>query len=95
MREHFKEKKKTMNRKQVAAALMLMSAASLANAQRATENNDTTIAKRYELGEVQVSASRNNAKVKEIPASISVIDHPINIYHPEGEYLKGLVLYVE
>ncbi len=22
-------------------------------------------------------------------------DHPINIYHPEGEYLKGLVLYVE
>jgi len=23
------------------------------------------------------------------------IDHPINIYHPEGEYLKGLVLYVE
>jgi 23S rRNA (cytosine1962-C5)-methyltransferase len=23
------------------------------------------------------------------------VDHPINIYHPEGEYLKGLVLYVE
>jgi 23S rRNA (cytosine1962-C5)-methyltransferase len=22
-------------------------------------------------------------------------DHPINIYHPEGEYLTGLVLYVE
>jgi 23S rRNA (cytosine1962-C5)-methyltransferase len=22
-------------------------------------------------------------------------DHPINIYHPEGEYLKGLILYVE
>lgn len=22
-------------------------------------------------------------------------DHPINIYHPEGEYLKGLVLYAE
>jgi 23S rRNA (cytosine1962-C5)-methyltransferase len=22
-------------------------------------------------------------------------DHPINIYHPEGEYLKGLLLYVE
>lgn len=22
-------------------------------------------------------------------------DHPINIYHPEGEYLKGLVLFVE
>ena len=23
------------------------------------------------------------------------VDHPINIYHPEGEYLKGLVLFVE
>ncbi len=22
-------------------------------------------------------------------------DHPVNIYHPEGEYLKGLVLWVE
>ncbi|HEU4718095.1 MAG TPA: class I SAM-dependent rRNA methyltransferase [Bacteroidia bacterium] len=22
-------------------------------------------------------------------------DHPVNIFHPEGEYLKGLVLYVE
>ena len=22
-------------------------------------------------------------------------DHPINIYHPEGEYLKGLVLYID
>lgn len=22
-------------------------------------------------------------------------DHPVNMYHPEGEYLKGLVLYVE
>lgn len=22
-------------------------------------------------------------------------DHPVNIYHPEGEYLKGLVLYVK
>jgi 23S rRNA (cytosine1962-C5)-methyltransferase len=22
-------------------------------------------------------------------------DHPINIYHPEGEYLKGLVVYVD
>ncbi|WP_297093211.1 class I SAM-dependent rRNA methyltransferase [uncultured Draconibacterium sp.] len=23
------------------------------------------------------------------------VDHPVNIYHPESEYLKGLVLYVE
>ena len=21
--------------------------------------------------------------------------HPVNIFHPEGEYLKGLVIYVE
>ena len=25
----------------------------------------------------------------------SAADHPVSIYHPEGEYLKGLVLYVE
>jgi len=23
------------------------------------------------------------------------LDHPVNIFHPEGEYLKGLLLYVE
>jgi 23S rRNA (cytosine1962-C5)-methyltransferase len=22
-------------------------------------------------------------------------DHPVNLFHPEGEYLKGLVVYVE
>jgi 23S rRNA (cytosine1962-C5)-methyltransferase len=22
-------------------------------------------------------------------------DHPVNIFHPEGEYLKGLVLVVD
>jgi 23S rRNA (cytosine1962-C5)-methyltransferase len=22
-------------------------------------------------------------------------DHPVNIYHPESEYLKGLVLYID
>jgi 23S rRNA (cytosine1962-C5)-methyltransferase len=22
-------------------------------------------------------------------------DHPVNIFHPEGHYLKGLALYVE
>ena len=27
--------------------------------------------------------------------TISLDDHPVSIYHPEGEYLKGLVLYVE
>ena len=35
-----------------------------------------------------------------LPAAVAACgsvskSHPINIYHPEGEYLKGLVLYVE
>ena len=29
------------------------------------------------------------------PKDTQPADHPVNIYHPEGEYLKGLVLYVE
>jgi iron complex outermembrane recepter protein len=62
-----------MNRKSIAVALTLLTAATSAIAQHSMAPNDTTIAKTYELGEVQVSASRNNAKVKEIPASISVI----------------------
>ena len=34
-----------------------------------------------------------NVRILHQPAQPA--DHPINIYHPEGEYLKGLVLYVE
>ncbi len=34
-------------------------------------------------------------KVKILHQLTQPADHPINIYHPEGEYLKGLVLYVE
>lgn len=34
-------------------------------------------------------------KVRIIGQLTQPADHPINIYHPEGEYLKGLVLYVE
>ena len=39
-----------------------------------------------------VQAKRN---VKILYQLTQAADHPINIYHPEGEYLKGLVLYVE
>lgn len=34
-------------------------------------------------------------KVKILHQLTQPADHPINIYHPEGEYLKGLVVYVE
>lgn len=34
-------------------------------------------------------------KVRIIEQLTQPADHPINIYHPEGEYLKGLVVYVE
>lgn len=34
-------------------------------------------------------------KVRILHQLTQLADHPINIYHPEGEYLKGLVLYVE
>ncbi len=36
-----------------------------------------------------------NKNVKILHQLSQPADHPINIYHPEGEYLKGLVLYVE
>lgn len=34
-------------------------------------------------------------RVKIIHRLTQPADHPVNIYHPEGEYLKGLALYVE
>lgn len=34
-------------------------------------------------------------KVKILHQVTQPADHPVNIFHPEGEYLKGLVLYVE
>ena len=41
------------------------------------------------------SAAIAKRKVRIIGQLTQPADHPINIYHPEGEYLKGLVLYVE
>lgn len=41
------------------------------------------------------AACQAHRKVRILHQLHQPADHPINIYHPEGEYLKGLVLYVE
>lgn len=41
------------------------------------------------------AAANTGRKVKILHQLSQPIDHPVNIYHPESEYLKGLVLYVE
>jgi len=41
------------------------------------------------------AAAISSRKVQILHQLSQPADHPINIYHPEGEYLKGLVLYVE
>lgn len=41
------------------------------------------------------AAAQSQRRVRIIKQLTQPSDHPINIYHPEGEYLKGLVLYVE
>jgi 23S rRNA (cytosine1962-C5)-methyltransferase len=41
------------------------------------------------------AAAQVKRNVKILHQLTQPADHPINIYHPEGEYLKGLVLYVE
>ena len=44
---------------------------------------------------VFTAAAQSGRTVKILHQLTQPKDHPINIYHPEGEYLKGLVLYVE
>ncbi len=41
------------------------------------------------------AAAQSGRRVRILHQLHQPADHPINIYHPEGEYLKGLVLYVE
>jgi len=41
------------------------------------------------------AAKEANRNLRIIQKHRMAYDHPINIYHPEGEYLKGLVLYVD
>ncbi|MBQ5402886.1 MAG: class I SAM-dependent rRNA methyltransferase [Bacteroidales bacterium] len=47
---------------------------------------------RMAVMEASIQAKR---KVKILHQLSQPEDHPISIYHPEGEYLKGLVLFVE
>ena len=44
---------------------------------------------------VFTAAANTGRKVKILHQLTQPADHPVSIYHPEGEYLKGLVLYVE
>lgn len=44
---------------------------------------------------VFTAAAQSGRRVRILHQLHQPADHPINIYHPEGEYLKGLVLYVE
>ena len=44
---------------------------------------------------VFAAAANTGRKVKILHQMSQPPDHPVNIYHPESEYLKGLVLYVE
>ena len=44
---------------------------------------------------VFTAAAQTGRKVRILHQLHQPADHPINLYHPEGEYLKGLVLYVE
>ena len=44
---------------------------------------------------VFTAAAQSGRSVRIMHQLTQPADHPVNIYHPEGEYLKGLVLYVE
>lgn len=44
---------------------------------------------------VFTAAAQSKRRVRILHQLHQPADHPINIYHPEGEYLKGLVLFVE
>ena len=41
------------------------------------------------------AAAISGRKVRILNQLVQPADHPVDLYHPEGEYLKGLVLYVE
>ena len=44
---------------------------------------------------VFTAAAQSGRSVRILHQLHQPADHPVSIYHPEGEYLKGLVLYVE
>ena len=53
------------------------------------------VTKDYFRNAVFTAAAQAGRRVRILHQLHQPADHPINIYHPEGEYLKGLVLYVE
>ncbi len=53
------------------------------------------VTKEHFRNAVFTAAAQAGRKVRILHQLHQPADHPINIYHPEGEYLKGLVLYVE
>lgn len=53
------------------------------------------VTKDYFRNAVFTAAAQAGRRVRILHQLHQSADHPINIYHPEGEYLKGLVLYVE
>jgi 23S rRNA (cytosine1962-C5)-methyltransferase len=42
-----------------------------------------------------MAAAQSKRNVKVLHQLSQAPDHPVSIYHPEGEYLKGLVLFIE
>ena len=53
------------------------------------------VSKEHFRNAVFTAAAQAGRKVRILHQLHQPADHPINIHHPEGEYLKGLVLYVE
>lgn len=53
------------------------------------------VTKEHFRNAIFTAAAQAHRKVRILHQLHQPADHPINIYHPEGEYLKGLVLYVE
>jgi 23S rRNA (cytosine1962-C5)-methyltransferase len=53
------------------------------------------VTKEHFRNSVFTAAAISGRNVRILHQLTQPADHPINIYHPEGEYLKGLVLYVE
>ncbi len=78
-----------MNGKHIIITFVLFLLVASASAQQAPAPSDTSIARRYSLGEVQVNASRNNSKLKEMPASISVVSS-LTIQETGMKTLSGL-----
>jgi 23S rRNA (cytosine1962-C5)-methyltransferase len=44
---------------------------------------------------ITAAAIEAKRKVRVLHRLTQPADHPVNIFHPEGNYLKGLVLYIE